>query len=448
MTIEESKYPKILIVGQPFNNNSGGGITLTNLFKGWPKNKIAVTATGHVMYYVTTEICNIYYQLGKDEQRWIFPFSLIQKPFPSGLKSFGNEAKKTLSLNKKGIRYLLVNQFFFPMLKWTGIFHFSSKIILSKSFKDWLIVYQPELLYFQIASREDILFATELRDFLNIPSAIHMMDDWPSTISSRGLFKKFWKSKIDKEFRHLLDKIDIHLGISDYMSEEYSKRYQKCFKAFHNLIDTSKWLPYFKTNFKLNNDHVKVLYSGRIGIGITKSLIEVADAIDTINQTWGEIKLYIQSPSEDNKVKSELQKHECIVINPVVEYSQLPKIFSCADILIIANDFDKQGIDFLKFSMPTKVSEYMISSTPVLVYASSETAVSKFFTENECGCCVTEQEPGKLDNAFKLLINDEEYRKKLSYNAVKTAKDLFDGEKVRKEFQQLLISNSKKGSCK
>jgi glycosyltransferase involved in cell wall biosynthesis len=121
----------------------------------------------------------------------------------------------------------------------------------------------------------------------------------------------------------------------------------------------------------------------------------------------------------------------------------LPIIFSQADILLIANDFDKHGSDYLKYSMPTKVSEYMISGTPVLIYATSETAISRFFTENECGCCVTEQEPGKLTNAINLMISDEEYRKKLSHNAVRLAKDLFDANKVRKEFQQLLINIAK-----
>ena len=43
------------------------------------------------------------------------------------------------------------------------------------------------------------------------------------------------------------------------------------------------------------------------------------------------------------------------------------------------NDFDKKSISFLKYSMPTKASEYMISGTPVLVYSHGETAVSKFF---------------------------------------------------------------------
>ena len=34
-------YPKVLIIGQYFHTESGGGITMTNLFKGWDKEKIA-----------------------------------------------------------------------------------------------------------------------------------------------------------------------------------------------------------------------------------------------------------------------------------------------------------------------------------------------------------------------------------------------------------------------
>ena len=38
----EKVYPKILIIGQPFNKNSGGGITMSNLFNGWPNESLAV----------------------------------------------------------------------------------------------------------------------------------------------------------------------------------------------------------------------------------------------------------------------------------------------------------------------------------------------------------------------------------------------------------------------
>jgi glycosyltransferase involved in cell wall biosynthesis len=118
----------------------------------------------------------------------------------------------------------------------------------------------------------------------------------------------------------------------------------------------------------------------------------------------------------------------------------LPLIFSQADLLLIANDFDKEGIDYLRYSMPTKVSEYMISGAPILVYASAETAVSQFFIENDCGSCVTEQDQGKLNDAIKMLVENKDYRQKISTNAVKIALELFDAENVKNVFQQLIIN--------
>lgn len=67
-------YPKILIVGQSFNLQSGGGITLTNLFYGWDKNNIAVAA--ETIGNPGFEVCKKYYQLGSLEIGRRFPFNL------------------------------------------------------------------------------------------------------------------------------------------------------------------------------------------------------------------------------------------------------------------------------------------------------------------------------------------------------------------------------------
>jgi hypothetical protein len=98
-------YKKVLIFGQPFNNFTGGGITLTNLFKGWPKEKIAVAYMGHGLYNVTTDVCDIVYQLGIEEYKWVFPFNLIQRKFQSGLKKFDPDRKPAFNFIQTGIRY-------------------------------------------------------------------------------------------------------------------------------------------------------------------------------------------------------------------------------------------------------------------------------------------------------------------------------------------------------
>jgi hypothetical protein len=66
---------------------------------------------------------------------------------------------------------------------------------------DWLSGFKPDVLYVQISSRETLLFACELIDYLKIPSVNHVMDDWPSSLTSNGLAGNYWIKKIDNELR-------------------------------------------------------------------------------------------------------------------------------------------------------------------------------------------------------------------------------------------------------
>ena len=432
-------YPRVLIFGQPFNKRHGGGITLTNLFKGWDKSKIAVADSGHMMYEITRDVCDTYYQLGKDEYKWMFPFNLIQKKYKSGLKTFDEKNEKQGNETKNGIRYKIVNRIFYPLMQWLGLFYSVIRIKMSAQFRNWLTEFNPEVLYVQVTTRESILFVAELIDTLKIPSAIHFMDDWPSTIVKDGLFKNYWKKKIDSELKKLLDKVDLHLSISDAMAVEYKKRYGKEFRAFHNPIDTAFWLPHTKYDFSIDKENIKILCSGRIGQnGISESLIEVASAIDKMNADGLGIRLHIQTSTREKSIINRLNEFNCVVFNPFVNYTQLPEIFSSADILLLANDFDSKSIDYLRYSMPTKASEYMISGTPVLVYTSDLAAVSVFFSDHECGYCISKNSEEEIIKGIKFLIDNEEYRRKISNNAVNTALHKFDALKVRGEFQNLL----------
>lgn len=171
--------PRILIYGTAFNRSHGGGITLTNLFQGWDKDRIAVTATGHIMYNVTRDVCDNYYLLGDEEFKWRFPLNLLQRSFPSGILASKEKSKSLIIPDKSGMRYVLVNKFFYPAIEWLGFFHCAKQIGLSDNFKNWLSEFKPEILYLQVSTRETVLFASDLVDFLKIPSVIHIMDDWP-----------------------------------------------------------------------------------------------------------------------------------------------------------------------------------------------------------------------------------------------------------------------------
>jgi glycosyltransferase involved in cell wall biosynthesis len=440
-----NEYPKILIFGPPFNNFSGGGITLSNLFRGWPADKIALTSTGHVLQDLSTDVCNTYYLLGKDEHKWLFPFNLLQRHFPSGLMSFNKQENHSQGPYKMNIRRVLVDKIFYPFMKWLGFFHWLSKITFSQQLKDWLSVFNPEILYIQVTSREDVLFSTQLYDFLNIPAVIHNMDDWPSTISRKGLFKNYWSTKIDMEFRQLLNRMDLYLSISDAMTSEYMKRYNKVFKAFHNPIDISKYNQ-IKNKIVKNDKTFRILYIGRIGLANKHSIYSFANAVSQHKIDQYKIELDIFTYNTDTRDSKKIGNLKNVRILPSVKHDMIPDLLAEYDLLLLPLDFTEAGFKYAQYSLPTKASEYMISGTPILVFAPKETAISKFCTDNECGYCVTEQSKEKINDAIQFLISNLDYRKKLSQNAVSLATELFDGEKVRARFQQLLINMPKRNN--
>src|SRR5690606_9240692 len=164
------KLPKVLILLQPFNNNTGGGITLSNLFKGWPKENIAVLGKGQLLNaHTQTDICDTYYQLGQLEHKWKFPFNKLKRKYFSGLLKVDNKRSSEPNSPKSNTRVALLNEYVTPFLQWVGLDNAISKLELSEQLKDWLNTFQPDVLYAQAQSRESILFCTLIQEYLHKP---------------------------------------------------------------------------------------------------------------------------------------------------------------------------------------------------------------------------------------------------------------------------------------
>ena len=204
------RLPKVLIIGQSFDKRSGGGITLSNLFAGWDQDKLAVACTPHLIKNSDSEICKNYYQLGEKEHKWMFPFQYLQKKFPSGKIAFDKEKEnkkvsKRSGNGKMNVRSNVVDKWFLPFLKYTGLIHALTKTNLSKEFRTWLHDFEPDIIYAQGQDRQRILFALLLEQYLKKPLIFHIVDDWPLTISDKGPFKKFWHNKIDQDLKTLFN---------------------------------------------------------------------------------------------------------------------------------------------------------------------------------------------------------------------------------------------------
>lgn len=429
------KYPRVLIIGEYFNLRSGGGITLTNLFYGWDKNNIAVVS--REINNPDFSVCKKGYRLGYLENKRRFPFNLRLWGGKTGSQEVSELTNPQIISCEKKTKKSDLKSLYVEFLKWTNLINYKQELVISKELYQWISEFSPDIIYSQLSSLELIRFVGSLETKFNIPLALHIMDDWPLAIKKKGLLKNYWFKIIDKEFRMILSKASIRLSISEAMSEQYKSRYGYDFMPFHNPIDLQNWSQNSKMNYEVGVPFI-ILYAGRIGNGIQNCFLEIASAIDSLVKKGHHIEFHIQSTT-NNAVLSKLIKFEFVKIRSTGNYNDLPAILSKADALVLPGDFDKNSISFLKYSMPTKASEYMITGTPILLYSSEEIAITKHALKYNWAYVVSEQNIEKLANAIFKLYSSKEQREKLGHTAIQFARSNFDSVVIREQFRNMFL---------
>ncbi|MDO9154791.1 MAG: glycosyltransferase [Paludibacter sp.] len=439
----KKKYPKVLIIGEVFKLNSGGGITMSNLFADWPSGNLSVLSER--TQEANGKVCENYYHLGKSEIRFKFPLSVFNPLSNSGSKHiiFNNSNSTTHINNKNHILknaikpvYYFSRNVIIEFLHRIGLYHSLYSICLSNELKNYVDTFNPDLLYCQIFSFNTIRLINLLKNYTNCPVVIHIMDDFPNIIIKRGLKYHYWHQKLDTEFKNIIAKSAVCLSISVRMSEEYKKRYSREFIPFRNPVDLSFWKTDLKKNYQFKDKFV-ILYAGRLGAGIDKTLKMIAASIDRLVIKSGyNIELLIQT-TQFPKWEKEFEQTK---FSLYIDYEKLPALFSSVDLLLLPYDFSGRGLIYIKYSMPTKVSEYMASSTPILIVSPKDTALYSYAKSLECAHIVHENNIKSIMNGIKVLYQNVELRRKYAIKALEIVKTDSEVSIVRENFLAALKS--------
>jgi glycosyltransferase involved in cell wall biosynthesis len=107
-------------------------------------------------------------------------------------------------------------------------------------------------------------------------------------------------------------------------------------------------------------------------------------------------------------------------------------------------DFSKKSLTYTRFSMPTKVSEYMSSGTPILVSADESTSLYKYASEQKWAYVLNNNNVQNMADAIEKLYHDEALRKALGTVAIIVVQKNHDVKTVREKFAQTIIDSIKK----
>ena len=125
------------------------------------------------------------------------------------------------------------------------------------------------------------------------------------------------------------------------------------------------------------------------------------------------MKLDIFTPGVHSENAILINNFKGVEVKNTMPHSAMPGLLASYDLLFLPLDFDNEAIIFSQYSMPTKVSEYMISGTTILVFADKRTALAKYALNDTWAMVVTENKKSTLAEALNELMTNEELRMKL-----------------------------------
>jgi glycosyltransferase involved in cell wall biosynthesis len=431
------QFPRVLILGAPFNKVNGGGITMSNLFNDWPKDNLALASTSNLRINADFLACGNYFQLGYKSKLHPFPLNVFLPKLVCGPVLNDEKPVSISGQQLSGGKYKSFYKLLLSLLNMTGLYNLLYNLKVTDDFIKWILNFNPDIIYSQLASLESIRIVNSIHALTNRPVAIHMMDDWPLTINKPSIFYYYWGKRIENEFRNLISKSKILMSISQGMSDEYLIRYGRYFQPFHNPIKLENWLPFSKNSWEITSKF-KILYTGRLGLANNKSILLIAKVVSKLNIKNSDIQLDIFTPDYDSCQARKIKKFKGVNVNKTIEYRRMPELLSVYDLLVLPLDFDKRSVNFAKLSMPTKASEYMISRVPVLIFADSRTYLARHALENRWAHVITENSEETLARSIVTLRTDENLRKNISERAYNYALRHEDSEVVKENFRKCL----------
>jgi glycosyltransferase involved in cell wall biosynthesis len=435
------RYPRVLVVGQPFDRTSGGGITLCNLFEGWPRDRLAAAVVSD--RNLAFDVCDRYYALGKSEFTWVWPLSVVTRTETPPSKADVEEPAATAGPAPAATPDpTLPRKVFRAGLDGLGLEDALHKMHLSDRLRDWTHAFQPDLVYSQLSDLPVMTLVAEILDDSGLPLALHIMDDWPSTMYRHGLLAWAVRARAEHAFKSLLDRSKARMAIGDAMAEEYLHRYAMTFVPVQNSVDVARQdalASLHRDEYQQPHDSpVSIVYAGRVSWTNAGSLLEVAEAVAETAAGGTPIRLRLYTPSTDHPVVARMSRLEGVEVDPAVPYDHVPGLLASADILLMALDFDEASVRFARLSMPTKIPEYLAAGRPVLTYAPRGCAAAEYARSGGWSLLVDVPDPALVREALTSLADDRTLRDAMGARGRRLAIEKHDAAAVRARFAEEL----------
>lgn len=422
------QYPRVLIVdGESYYKKNATGITKRSLFGDWPSSRIMefhLVKPGSI----ESESHNVRDFLIPPQ---VFPINMaIRKRLDLPLAMEGKGLDDTSAVNPTSYK---------TKISWKkSIICFGKYIAESYCINIKPIVsilemegFVPDVIYTMGNNFAVMNLVNKLSSYFDCRTCLHYMDNWresafQDTIPIFGLNRKY-----NKAAKKVEERSKCSLVISKKMQVVYSEKYQHDYIALMNSIYLN-----MRNMDQVNNNKthlISFVYAGGLHLDRYKGLLAIENEINSFSS---QARLVIYTSDYDREQYGKLFNSRLTEFRNFLPHNEVHQIYEAADVLVHIESFDAARKCYTKYSLSTKIPEYMSYGKPILFYGPDDIAVCEYIKEVNAGLCANSKE--MLNSAIQQLIEDASLRKKTGLNGLQCAKSNHDIYNARKTLCNVL----------
>jgi hypothetical protein len=415
-----SHFQRVLVVAiEPIVKRGPTGITLSNLFEGWPKESLAQ------LYIQDDEpdfgICSQSFWLDARfapcdfyVRRLLAKNTLRFAPATPGLTAMARGAPIRV---KAGIHMIA-----------RGI-NDASPLVLPGSLMDWVREFSPDVIYSPLGSIRVMKLLLAVAGVSERPIVPHFMDDWPETMYSGSILLGYPRRILCQSLENILHRSPFGLCIGEAMAEEYEQRYGMPFKyALHCVEEHCFTEPTLS-----NSDRPIITYIGGLHLDRWQPLLTISRAAVKLG-----CEMRIFAPPDDLKTFAGQFRDIGAIKFGSLPPEKVVNELQHADVVAHVESFDSAIIAYTRLSVSTKLSQYMAAGKPILACGPEQLASMKVIQSAKAGVVVGCNELQTVQAALTKLLEDQDYRLMLAQNAHTYARKCYTKEIARERFRRLI----------
>lgn len=412
--------------------NGNNGKTLCSYFSKWPISKLSQL---YFHYEIpTTNICENYFRLTDFDQVCSMFF----------LTKFGT------IFNKNDINSDLVSSRADRGWK-TIIYHYgrekmplacfcrellwSLNMWKSTMLNNWIRRCSPDVIFFASGDYSfPFRIVYHISRELNIPIATCVFDDYYFYTNHNEHF--LTKARLNM-LRNKLKGLFKESKEVFYVHPEMKKQYDKHFLKNGHILYTVARINNLPEPYQ---NPLKISYMGNLGLHRDDALVEVGRALLSIVQD-GSLLIDVYSSEKRSKILEKMVPSNGLRFCGEIPYSEVLKVIEESNILIFAEARNPELLDRLRFSLSTKIPDYLGSNRCILAYGPRGAGSIDYLLDNEVACVATD--PMELKVKMEEILFSASKRRRYAEQQMKLALRNHTQERNSEVLRQALLRAAK-----